>query len=526
MRKRAFVYLAGSLALIVAGLWLYASREIGRIEPLIRQRAVEYLSTRFDSQVSLAEFHVRLPHRNVFASFFRRNRGLVAEIEGRGLVMEHHRQTGLPPMFRIQSFRASIGFEGLFRPARRISTLEIDGMEIRVPPREDTGPAEPQPNGPVALSFGDARIRKARLILMPKDPRKEPLQFDIPLLDLKAAGEDGVVNYKAQLTNPKPPGEISSEGRFGPWERENPGATPVSGTYNFKNADLSVFPAIAGILDSSGTFSGELSAITAKGEATVPDFRLQQANNPVPLKTTFEVMVDGTNGNTELRPVHAVLGSTAFETSGAVLKHQGQGMRTIALKVKMRQGEVSDLLKLAMAGHPMLQGKVFLDASIQVPPIAERVKEKLIIDGTFQITDGLFLKSQIRQQLDTLSRRAQGEPKNLEIEDVMTDLGGKIHLENQNVEFPSLNFSVPGARVALAGTYSMQDGSIYFDGSASLDARISQTITGWKRVLAKPIDPLFSRNGAGTYLPFEIRGTSDHPKFSVSLRRALTHSSE
>ena len=65
----------------------------------------------------------------------------------------------------------------------------------------------------------------------------------------------------------------------------------------------------------------------------MPDFRLKQANNPVPLHTTFEVLVDGTNGNTELKPVNAILGSTAFTTSGAVLKHEGQTMRTIALQV-------------------------------------------------------------------------------------------------------------------------------------------------------------------------------------------------
>ena len=156
----------------------------------------------------------------------------------------------------------------------------------------------------------------------------------------------------------------------------------------------------------------------------------------------------------------------------------------------MKQGEVADLLKLAMKGDPILKGKIQLDASIRVPPIARKVKEKLIIDGSFVVSEGLFLKSQIRQQLDGLSRRAQGEPKNLQIEDVMTDLAGKMHVEDESVSFSMLNFAVPGARVALTGDYSMKDGALDFDGSASLDAKISQTITGWKRILVKPFDPV------------------------------------
>jgi hypothetical protein len=181
-------------------------------------------------------------------------------------------------------------------------------------------------------------------------------------------------------------------------------------------------------------------------------------------------------------------------------------------------------MKLAMPGNPMLQGDIDLDATIRIPPVEGTVKEKLIIDGTFQVSDGLFLKSQIRQRLDGLSRRAQGEPKNLKIEDVMTDLGGKMHVEDQMVSFPSLNFSVPGARVALAGSYNMDGGEIQFDGSASLDAKASQMISGWKRILVKPFDPLFARNGAGTFLPIQIRGNSDHPDFSVPIGKAITGS--
>src|SRR5262249_34418438 len=97
-----------------------------------------------------------------------------------------------------------------------------------------------------------------------------------------------------------------------------PGDSPLSGDYTFDHADLGVFSGIAGILRSKGRFEGELDSITARGEADVPDFRLKRSENRLPLHTQFEVLVDGTNGNTTLKPVIATLGSTRFTTSGAV----------------------------------------------------------------------------------------------------------------------------------------------------------------------------------------------------------------
>jgi hypothetical protein len=528
MLKRILIWVGAIVVLIglaLGGLLIYISRQMGSLDAVLRERAIEYLSNRFDAQVELREIHVHLPRHNLFTSLFRRGRGLLAEVDGAGLLVRYHQRADLPPMFQIQSFRASIGFEGLLRPSRRVAGLKVEGMEINIPPREDRpASARSSGKGPVALSFGEARIQNLRLVILPKVKSKEPLEFQIHDIKLEAANEAGEVRYQADLLNPKPPGQIVSQGMFGPWEKDDPGGTPLSGNYDFSHADLAVFPAIAGILHSTGTFSGVLSTITAKGQATVPDFRLKRANNPVNLQTSFEVLVDGTNGNTELKPVNAILGSTAFTTSGAILKQHGQTKRSIDLTVHMKQGEVRDLLTLAMAGRPMLKGKIDFDAAIKVPPISGKVKEKLIVDGTFSVSDGYFLKSKIRQRLDGLSRRAQGEPNDLQIEDVMTELAGKLHIEDAAVNFSSLNFSVPGARVALMGSYDMNQGDINFDGSASLDAKVSQTLTGWKRILVKPFDPLFARNGAGTFLPIEIRGDSKHPKFSVPIGKALTGS--
>jgi hypothetical protein len=112
----------------------------------------------------------------------------------------------------------------------------------------------------------EVRIKDAKLLILPKDPTKLPLQFDIHRLRLLQSPDGSSERkYEASLTNPKPPGEIQSTGSFGPWNTEEPGDTPLKGEYTFNNADLSVFSAIAGILNSTGTFEGALSSLTARG---------------------------------------------------------------------------------------------------------------------------------------------------------------------------------------------------------------------------------------------------------------------
>jgi hypothetical protein len=143
------------------------------------------------------------------------------------------------------------------------------------------------------------------------------------------------------------------------------------------------------------------------------------------------------------------------------------------------------------------------------------VKEKLMLDGSFQLSDGKFLRSSIQDQIDSLSRRGQGQPKNQEIDQVVHQMDGVFQLKSGVMTFKSLLFAVPGAVVDLAGSYDMGSDVLDFHGALKLDAKVSQTMTGWKRVVLKPIDPFFSKEGAGTFLRIKVEGTADKPKFGL-----------
>jgi hypothetical protein len=127
----------------------------------------------------------------------------------------------------------------------------------------------------------------------------------------------------------------------------------------------------------------------------------------------------------------------------------------------------------------------------------------------------------VQQKIASLSHHAQGQPKDTDVTGVSAQCAGRFSLREGLLTFPQLSFEVPGAHVTLDGTYKLQSGDIDFRGTAKLDATISQMTTGVKRVLLKPLDPLFRRDGAGTVLPIAITGTRGSPSFHLEIGRAL-----
>jgi hypothetical protein len=507
-RKKKWL-IASVVALASVAIVLFVAGRVmaQRFEPYIREQAIHYLQEHFDSEAEVGELHVSMPNLSPFKVALNKGKGAIARVEASNVLLRHKGRRDIPPMFIMKRFSFEVDLSTVFDSPKRIQMVTIDGMEINIPPKGERPEMMANSDGAGKSAADDVifdviLINDSMLRLLPRlEKKKTPLQFDLHTIRLESAGMNVAMTYTASLTNAKPPGEIDSNGNFGPWAAEEPGDTPLDGHYIFDKADLGVFKGIAGTLRSTGMFSGTLNAITATGEASVPDFRLKMSGNPVPLKTKFEVLVDGTNGNTVLKPVVGTLGTTTFTTSGAVIKHEEDKHRTISLDVDMPKGK------------SFMEGTLALKTKIDIPPLSGKVKEKLLLDGHFEITNGKFLKSKIQDQIDTLSRRAQGQPKNMEIDEVVMKMAGAFNLEDQLMTFKAVSFAVPGSGVDLTGTYDLDQDVLDFHGTLRLDAKISETLTGWKHWLAKPLDPFFSKDGAGTLIKIQVVGSSKEPKF-------------
>jgi hypothetical protein len=506
------------VAVVAVILLIVAAVLARRIDPYVREQAIQYLRERFDGEVEIGEIHVSMPiWAPVRLAFFAGNGALIAA-EGENIVLRHRGRRDVPPLLVLKHFKASIDVGTLFGDQKSVPEVVLDGMEIHIPPkgerefRKDSG--EPSADhGKSNVIIEQVTIRDALLEILPRDPRKVPLRFTLHDIRLKSAGKDVAMTYEAALSNPKPPGEIRSHGMFGPWASGEPGDTPLGGDYVFENADLGLFKGIAGILHSTGSFQGTLSAIQARGTATVPDFRLKSSGNPVPLTAEFEVGVDGTNGNTELKPVMATLGSTRLMTKGIVVKHDGDKHRTISLQASIPGGNLHDVLKLAMKGSPTMTGTLRLDTTIVIPPLSGKVKQKLQLDGDFDISNGKFLRSQIQDKIDAFARRGKGQPSNMEIDEVIHRMSGDFEMSDEVITFHNLAFEIPGAAVNLGGNVNLGSEVLDFHGALMLDAKVSQTMTGWKRWALKPLDPFFSKRGAGTFLHIKVTGSTESPQF-------------
>ena len=93
---------------------------------------------------------------------------------------------------------------------------------------------------------------------------------------------------------------------------------------------------------------------------------------------------------------------------------------------------------------------------------------------------------------------------------------GQFHLADGLLALRTLAFDVPGAQVQLAGTYGLRDEHLSFRGALELDAKMSETQQGWKRMLLRVLDPIFEKpGGGGTYLPIKIEGPRSEPVFGV-----------
>jgi hypothetical protein len=468
-----------------------------------RHELVRIIESRLDATVEL---------ESVSMSIFPR-----LAIEGRGLTLIRARDEHRLPFARVDRFHASGSFLRLLRHS--IALVEIDGFQFDVV----RGP-KPQEGGlPTArdLRVDEIRATHGLLRIVPDDPKKLPLDFDLETVTFRDFSFDHAGHYDAQLTNPKPLGVIRASGSFGPWNTYVPRSTPLAGDFEFADARLDTIKGIGGTLNSAGSFEGVLERITVKGTTTTPDFQLDIARQPLTLDTRFVAVVDGTSGDTYLETVDATLGRSHIVAKGSIAGAPGAKGRTVSLNTRA-DGRFEDFLRLAVkAQKPMMRGGIGLTTTLVIPPGDIDVVQKIQLKGSFTITRGKFTSDTVQDKIDELSRRGRGEPENDQVNNVTADFGGDFALRSARLDLPKFQFDVEGARVALGGNYQLPNQQLDFEGSLILDAPLSKTTTGFKSLLLKLVDPLFRKDGAGAVLPISVSGTVDQPSFGLDKGRIM-----
>jgi len=503
----------GIVALILFASGATAVRvAIVRAEPILRARVIETLSNRFNGEVELASFDVSVMN------------GI--EVSGAGLKIfgakdPNPYEPGVQALIGVQEFRFHTLLRSLFRSPMHIDTVYVKGLELNIPPKGDRQEMTNvgSKTGKMAIVVDKFVCEDTRLIINTSKPGKAPLEFAISDLKMKDIGRGEPLQFDATLVNPKPVGNIHSTGLFGPWQQDSPRDTPVQGDYSFTEADLSTIKGIAGTLSSTGEYSGTLSNIAVRGKTDTPDFRIATSGHPVPLHTEFHAIVDGTSGDTYLRPVNATFLHSSFTASGSVVRVSAPKGHDIELDVVLDHAQIEDLLKLGVrTDPPIMNGPIEMKTRLSLAPGDASVADRLKLAGTFHVPRSHFTNEKVQGRLDSLSLRSQGKARQArehDVENVPVDLQGVFTLSDGSLSFSYLHFLIPGTQVDMTGAYSLDGQTFDFRGKARLDAKVSQMTTGWRSILLKPIDPLFSKEGAGTEVPIRITGTESAPHFGL-----------
>jgi hypothetical protein len=532
-RKHSRVWALGLLLVLLAAsiaLWLRYRTLPVNADALLRNRLVASLSERFNSPVELDALHLDTSH------------GL--HVTGQGLRILYlagptkpdANRVGAPPMLSVDRFDFQTDFKELLKPTMRIVNVSVQGMQLHIPPHPRRPPGA-MPDSPhrrgqplPGITVDKIVIVDSKLVLETNTPGKIPLTFNISNLTLTDVGRKKPFQYDARLTNPKPVGDVHCTGHFGPWQQDNPRDTALDGSYTFSHADMSSIKGIAGILSSTGVFTGTLGDVAVAGSTDIPNFHLDISDHPVALHTDFQAEVNGLTGDTTLRRVNVRVLHSLLHAYGSVRRvgtpATGVTGHDTELTVDMGPGDhgrIEDMLTLGVrTSPPVLRGAMITHQRLSVPPGKVSVSQKMRLDGSFTISDATFSNPGFQQTIDKLSMRAQGHPQQANSQDaqpVTSTLTGRFTQANAVVDVSELAMTLPGATGELTGRYSLDGQRFDFRGLIRTQATASQMTTGLASKLLRPFDALLARNGAGLELPITISGTKSSPRFGIDTKR-------
>lgn len=507
-KQRLAIIAAGIFVLAVGALLWFAPSVLNSY--ILRDKVERIAADRFHVDVKLATLHVTvLP---------------VLRVQFTGLILRNPNRPDLPPLIQIDRCSVEASVFSLLEHRSRLRAVHMEGLTLNIPPH--AGPQPAPARKPFRTNFAIDEVTSDDMTLnILRHGGGRHLSFVLRKLRIDSFQPDRPAAFHANLINPKPVGEIQTQGQFGPWNPDDPSQSPVSGSYTFSNADLGTIKGISGTLASTGSFNGVLDYIQVQGKTETPNFEVNVSRHTVPLDTEFSAIVDGINGNTILNTIDIQLIDSNLTAQGDVAKSPQQPGRAVALNVVADSARIQDLLRVAVkSNRPLLTGLVSLKTRFVIPSRRSKdtdIANRIDLDGEFGIVSARFTQGTVQEKINALSRRGRGRPSEADDGTAVSALGGTFTLENGLIQFSRLTFDVAGASVLLNGSYDLNTEELNFRGTLSLKAKLSQTTTGAKSLFLKLIDPLFKKKNAGAVLPIKITGTREKPSFGLDMGRVF-----
>lgn len=510
-RTRPWAAVAAVVTLtVVVSVSLGVTGWLDRLEPRLQQELEAWLSDRLGSDVRLETVDVTLGPR--------------LRVTGRGLTLRIRNRPDLPAFVTIGRWSGTAHLSRL--GIRHFDEVRLWDVGITIPPRRlddlrGPGPHDDRHVRPPTMQIDRLIADRVVLSVMPRDEAREPHVWDIQDLRMDPFSFDLASPFSATVDTPLPDDRAHVTGTAGPWPRGSFHALPLSGEYVL-HGRLDRVAGLHGEVAVRGRALGTLDRLSTVGTATSPAVGLTTAAGPgLPLKATYAALFDATDSDVAIEQLAVSAGRASVNATGHVVQARGAPGRHVALRLTSRDTDVADLLRLVVDGaRPPASGRVGLDATFDLPAGRTDVMTRARVQGRFDLRSARFLNPQVQQALDDMSRRGRGQPDDPAAR-VPSRVSGAVTIRNGRLSFASAALEVPGARVEGGGVYSLVDQSLDFHGITRLDARLAQTQRGFKRFLLWPVSPLFARDGAGTRVVLDVRGTRSAPVVDVDLGASL-----
>ncbi len=482
------------MLLVIAGFVTFLHSPLW---PFQRATVVKQLSEASDSTVTLRGFHqTHFPP------------GCVLE------AVEFHHGNAPAPLITMEKLIVKGSYLGMLR--HHLDRVTAIGMQVLIPPI-GTGASFHTTTPKVVID--EFIADGSSLQIAERKQHSHPLIFTIHKAAVRQVASGRPMQVNLELHMPEPPAELVTSGEFGPWQTA--GETTVSGQYTLRNADLSHYQAIGGMLSASGKFQGTLKHINISGNTDVPDFVVKSGGHKIHLIANFDAYEDARRGDTFLKRVDAHFGGTEVIANGSIAAGPGHPGKLTKLALSAPEARIQDVLGLFVTHRPPMSGATAMKADVEISPGKDPFLKRVHLRGSFGVEQGKFTKAVTQSDVDQLSAGARGKNKD-DPPNVLTDLSGQVALNDGTAAFSELRFAAPGVKARLHGTYNIINYRIDLHGPMRVDTRISHTTNGMKSFLLKLIDPIFKKKHKGEVVPVHIAGTYQHPQFGLDLGNKKT----
>ena len=395
---------------------------------------------------------------------------------------------------------------------RHVPHVRLEGLEIQIPPDDDHDTVEERPRSTSGTHFfkgpqvvvDQLVADDAKLVIIPRDRSRLHRTWVMHRLRVRNVSVDTAMPFESTLTNAVPPGEIRHDGHVRPVAPRRSRPHADRGRLHVRERrPRRVQRHLGHPRRRQGTYTGHRSRrirVDRRNRHAGVHGQRQRPRGAAD-SASIDATVDGTNGNTTLDRIDAHVPEDVARATGGVYDVEGVKGRDVTLDVESTKGRLEDVMRLAVKTPTAADDRrpAAQHEASRSRPARWTWSTNCGWTGRFTIDGGRFTNADVQQKINELSHRASGKKPRAQA--ASRSAGGRLRLQRalqargRRDRCSEADLRRPGRDRRADGQLPPEAETLNFAGNLYMDAKVSQTVSGWKSLLLKMVDPLFRKTG-------------------------------